>query len=194
MEEMIPTRRAAFTLVEVLAGLLLFSLGVLAVVGVVLHGLRSAAAAQADATAWGTALSVLKDPLPQGGTYDPETQRLVPWTWSTSGSTWTASNGAALPVWEAVTWPIDAGDISNGDLSDPAPLTGVGTLAAGCARGWINGYYVERREQSPAAHRLSDTLRLVEVRVDVFHAQYATPDRRPLATAIDRVVRNGGLP
>jgi len=188
------TLRPAFTLVEVLAGLLLLSLGVMAVIGVVLHGLRAAAHAQADATAWGTALSVLKDPLPQGGIFDPKTQRFIPWTWTTSGSTWTASTGAALPVWEAVTWPITAGDISNGDMTDPTPLTGVGTLAPGCARGWINGYYVERREQSPASDRLSDTLRLVEVRVDVYHAQYATPDRRPLASAIDRVVRNGGLP
>lgn len=191
---MTPMHRPAFTLVEVLAGLLLLSLGVMAVIGVVLHGLRSAAQAQADATAWGTAISVLKDPLPQGGTFDPQTSRLVPWTWSTTGSTWTASNGAALPVWEAVTWPITAGDISNGDMMDPAPLTGIGTLSPGCARGWINGYYVERREQSPASDRLSENLRLVEVRVDVFHAQYATPDRRPLATAVDRVIRNGGLP
>lgn len=194
MAEMSRTLRSAFTLVEVLAGLLLLSLGVVAVIGVIMHGLRSAAQAQADATAWGTAISVLKDPLPQGGTYDPATQRLVPWAWTTTGATWTASNGSALPVWEAVTWPITAGDISNGDMSDPAPLTGVGTLSPGCARGWINGYYVERREQSPASARLSEHLRVVEVRVDVFHAQYATPDRRPLATAVDRVVRNGGLP
>lgn len=191
---MTSTHRPAFTLVEVLAGLLLLSLGVMAVIGVVLHGLRSAAQAQADATAWGTALSVLKDPMPLGGTFDPQTQRFVPWTWSTSGATWTASDGSALPVWEAVTWPLSAGDISNGSMSNPAPLSGVGTLAPGCARGWINGYYVERREQSPASDRLSATLRMVEVRVDVFHAQYTTSDQRPLASAVDRVVRNGGLP
>jgi Tfp pilus assembly protein PilV len=52
-------RRLAFTLVEILACLLLFSLGLMAVIGVFLYGMKSAAAAQADATAWATALSVL---------------------------------------------------------------------------------------------------------------------------------------
>jgi type II secretory pathway pseudopilin PulG len=184
--------QGAFTLVEVLAGLLLFSLGVMSVIGVVLYGLKSAAMAQADATAWSTALSVLKDPLPQGGTFDASTQRLVPWTWTVSGANWTASDGSALPVWESVSWdPATAGDITSANMSDPPPLTGA--LAPGCSRGWINGYYVERREQSLASDRLGAQLRLVEVRVDVFLEAYLNSSRQPLASAVDRVVRNGGL-
>ena len=193
-----PRRRGAFTLIEILACLLLFSLGLMAVIGVFLYGMKSANAAQADATAWSTALSVLKDPMPQGAVADPVTGQLVPWTWSSAGSTWTANDGSGLPAWEYTSWPIDtAANVVVADMADPQSN---GTSfppglapAVGCARGWINGYYVERREQSLTTDRLSTTMRLVEVRVDVYLASYGAGDGRPLASAVDRVVRNGGL-
>jgi prepilin-type N-terminal cleavage/methylation domain-containing protein len=193
-----PRSRSGFTLVEILACLLLFSMGLLAVIGVFMYGLRSASAAQADATAWSTALSVLKDPMPLGAVSDPVTGQLVPWTWSSSGSTWTANDGSGRPAWEYTAWPIDTpASIVVPDMADPqsnsAAFPAGGPPAAGCARGWLNGYYVERREQSLATDRLSDKLRLVEVRVDVYLASYGPTDGRPLASAVDRVVRNGGL-
>lgn len=188
-------RRLAFTLVEVLAGLLLFAIGITAVIGVVMYGQRSAAAAQGDATAFATAMSVLRDPLPMGGTSNPATGIMASWAWSRSGQTWTATDGSALPVWSATVWDIDQpGDLTVPDMASPVAnnpavfAPGGGTPAAGCAHGWLNGYYVERREQSRAADRLGIGVRIVEVRVDVYWAAYGG-DGRPLASLVDRLVR-----
>ncbi len=190
--------RSAFTLIEILACLLLFSMGLMAVIGVFLYGLKSAAAAQADATAWATALSVVKDPLPLGVVADPVTGQLTPWTWTSSGATWTADDGSGQPAWVYTSWPIDTpGSITVVDMADPksnspTAFPSVATPAVGCARGWLNGYYVERREQSLSSDRLSDNMRLVEVRVDVYWAGYGFGDGKPLASTVDRVVRSGG--
>jgi Tfp pilus assembly protein PilV len=194
-------RAQAFTLVEILASVLLFVMGGMAIIGVIIYGMGSAAKAQADATAWSTALSVLKDPLPLGAVSERTTGRMVPWTWSRSGDTWTADDGSAQTVWQYTAWPIDRSTdllISDMHVADTLPLANNpalfppgGSPAAGCARGWLNGYYVERREQSRAADRISDKLRLVEVRVDVYWAAYGASDGRPLASVVDRVVREG---
>jgi prepilin-type N-terminal cleavage/methylation domain-containing protein len=190
--------RRGFTLIEVLAGMLLFSIGVMGVIGVVLYGQRSAVLAQSDSTAFPTAMAVLRDPLPLGGVTDPATGAMTGWTWSQSGQTWTASDGSALPVWSATVWPIDQpGDLLVPDMAEPIANNpavfspGGGAPSAGCAHGWLNGYYVERREQSRASDRIGAGVRVVEVRVDVYWAAYGG-DGRPLASVVDRVVRQGG--
>lgn len=195
------SRSSAFTLVEILASVLLFVMGGMAIIGVVIYGMGSAAKAQADATAWSTALSVLKDPLPLGAASDRATGVLTPWTWSRSGDAWSASDGSDQPVWQYTAWPIDrSSDLLISDLhvagqlpraNNPALFPPGGAPAAGCARGWLNGYYVERREQSRAADRIGDRQRIVEVRVDVYLAAYTASDGRPLASVVDRVVREG---
>ncbi len=190
-------RRAhAFTLVEILASILLFSMGILAVIAVVAHGLKTAASAQGEATAWSTCASVLKDPLPQGCELDPATGSLKRWTWTQSGATWTANEaGAADAVWRYTTWTTDqATDVLVPDMGDPHPNNPAvfppgGAPLAGCANGWVNGYYVERREQSRASDRIGAGVRIVEVRVDVYWAGYVGADGRPLASLVDRYVR-----
>lgn len=191
----------AFTLVEILASVLLFVMGGMAIIGVIIYGMASAAKAQADATAWSTALSVLKDPLPLGVVSDRESGRMTPWTWSRAGDTWSADDGSGQAVWQYTAWPVTrASDLLISDLhvagqlpkaNNPALFPPGGSPVAGCARGWVNGYYVERREQSRAADRISDLQRIVEVRVDVYWAAYGTSDGRPLASVVDRVVREG---
>lgn len=58
-------RRAdAFTLIEVLASVLILMVGMLAVAGMVAWGVRQAARAQASSTAMATALTVTDDPEP----------------------------------------------------------------------------------------------------------------------------------
>lgn len=56
--------RAAFTMIEVLATLLIITLGMLAVVGMVLYASALAHRAQAACTGMATALTVLDDPTP----------------------------------------------------------------------------------------------------------------------------------
>lgn len=191
-----PSPRGGFTLIEILACVLLFALGILAIVGVVLMGQRSAAAAQGDATAWATAITVLKDPLPMGSTWDEAAGGLTRWTWSKTGNTWTADDGSSTPAWSYTTWPLDLpSDVLVADMGapvpgDPAVFPSGGSPAVGCANGWLNGYYVERREQSRASDRLGAGMRQVEVRVDVYWAEIGS-DGYPLATVFDRVVRVG---
>lgn len=60
--------RRAFTLIEVLASLLIITTGMLAVVGMIAFGIRQASRGQASATAMATALTVLEDPAPLGAT------------------------------------------------------------------------------------------------------------------------------
>ncbi len=191
-------RHRAFTLVEILACILLFAVGTMSVIGVFLFGVRTAASAQAEASAWATAMTVLKDPLPLGVTSDPLTGQSTPWTWSRTGATWNASDGTATPVWSYTGWDVtSAAPVVVYDMADPkannAGLFTAGTPAPGCASGWLNGYYVERREQSLASDRLNDTTRLVEVRVDVYWASYGPAESKPLASVVDRVLRSGGL-
>lgn len=58
--------RRAFTLIEVLAGLLVVTIGMAAVVGMVAYAVVLANRSQASMTAMATAMSVLDDPLPLG--------------------------------------------------------------------------------------------------------------------------------
>ncbi len=191
---------ASFTMVEIIAAVLLFAMGTMAVVGVIIYGLGSAMRAQADATAWATAASVLKDPRPLGMVSNPDTGTLTPWTWSQAGSSWSANDGSSQPAWQFTSWPIDqVGDVLVSDMRSPIPNNPAvfppsGSPSTGCARGWLNGYYVERREQSRARDRIGRNTRIVEVRVDVYWANYGPGnDGRPLATLVDRVVRQGKL-
>ncbi len=196
-----PTRalRSGFTLIEIIASVLLFSLGAMAVIGVVMYGLSSAMKAQAGATAWATALAVVKDPLPLGAV-SASNGTLTPWTWTSSGASWSANDGSADPAWTYTSWPLNlASDVLVPDMADPiannpAIFSLRGAPAVGCAHGWLNGYYVERREQSRASDRIGRATRIVEVRVDVYWASYgAASDGRRLATVTDRVVRQGDL-
>lgn len=182
----------AFTLIEILAASLLFALGITAVIAVVLHGLHGSVRSQAAATAWMTATAVADDPLPLGATAAGGS--LKPWRWSNAGSTWTADDGSGIAPWMATLWDVDqAGSLAVPDMaspvaSNPAVFPPGGAPLAGCARGWLNGYYVERREQSTAAERLGSGVRLVSVRVDVYWAEHGG-DGRPLASLVDRIVR-----
>lgn len=191
-----PPAHGAFTLVEVLACLLLFSLGVMAVVAVISQGLASATRAQAEATAWATAMSVLKDPLPMGGAEDPATGLFTRWSWNRAGSTWTASEaGSPDGAWSYTAWSLDQpSDVLVADMGSPVANNTLvfppgGSPAPGCAHGWINGYYVERREQSRASDRIARGMRLVEVRVDVYWAKGSSSGSRALASAVDRHIR-----
>jgi type II secretory pathway pseudopilin PulG len=190
------TMNRAFTLIEILASLLLFTLGVTAVIGVFLHGQKSAIKAQGDATAFATAMAVLRDPLPMGAETDPVTGRLIRWMWSQSGNVWSASDGSSLPVWTNTTWSIDQPtDILVPDMvqpiaNNPAVFIPGGNSLPGCSRGWLNGYYIERREQSRRSDIISAGNRMVEVRVDVYWVNFGS-DGRPLASVIDRIVRQG---
>lgn len=187
----------AFTLVEIIASVLLFSMGILSVIAVISHGLAVANRAQGDATAWATAQAVLRDPLPMGGNVDPGTGLLRGWTWQQSGSTWTATEtgGGSDPVWRYTAWKIDqnsdvlVADIADPQANNPALFPPGGAPQAGCACGWLNGYYVERREQSRASDRIGQGVRVVEVRVDVYWAGYLGADGRPLASLVDRRIR-----
>lgn len=191
-------RRGAFTLVEVIAGVLLFSMGTMAIVGVIIFGLRSAARAQSEATAWATAFSVLKDPKPMLGASERSTGSLQLWAWNRSGDTWTATDEGGQPAWTWTAWDIAAAsdvlvpDMRDAVANNPAVFPSGSPPIAGCARGWINGYYVERREQSRSGDRIGDRTRIVEVRVDVYWASIgSSADGRPLATLVDRIVRQG---
>jgi hypothetical protein len=171
----------------------------MAVIGVVVFGLRSARNAQAEASAWATGLSVLRDPLPLGVVSEPTTGILSPWTWSKAGSTWTAYDGTSQTPWTYTAWPIDLSggvvvpDMRNPIVNNPAVFPVGGPPITGCARGWLNGYYVERREQSRSTDRIGQNTRIVEIRVDVYWASYSAGDGRPLASLIDRQVRQGNL-
>lgn len=184
----------AFTLLEILAATLLFSLGVTGIIAVVIHGLNGAAKAQSAASAWMTAAAVVDDPLPFGVVGDRSTGSMQAWTWSNSGSTWTANDGSSVSPWTATLWDVDqAGSVVVADMaapiaSNPAVFPSAGAPLPGCARGWLNGYYVERREQSLASERIGAGVRLVSVRVDVYWAERGG-DGRPLASLVDRIVR-----
>ena len=191
-----PRRAGGFTLIEVLACLLLFSLGVMAVIAVIAQGLTTATRAQSDATAWATAMSVLKDPLPMGCEEDPATDLLARWTWSHGGSTWTANEaGSPDAAWSCTTWGVDqpsdvlVPDMGTPSANNPLVFPPGGSPAPGCAHGWINGYYVERREQSRASDRIARGVRLVEVRVDVYWAKGFSNESRALASVVDRHLR-----
>lgn len=189
--------RPGFTLIEILASVLLFGMGVMGVIAVITHGMSTAARAQSDATAWSTCLSVLKDPMPMGGEVDPATGVLKRWTWS-GGATKTATESSGLgdAVWRYTTWDTDAApdvlvpDMGDPQANNPAVFPPGGAPLAGCANGWINGYYVERREQSRTSDRIGEGVRLVEVRVDVYWAGYLGSDGRPLASLVDRYIRH----
>jgi prepilin-type N-terminal cleavage/methylation domain-containing protein len=73
-----PTRAAGFTFIEVLACLLVLSLGIAAAVGMVMYGVMLATRAQGRATGMATALTVAADAtplLPPGATWSGGTGR-----------------------------------------------------------------------------------------------------------------------
>jgi hypothetical protein len=90
-----PRPRAGFTMLEAVACVLVFAVGLSAAIGMVIYGIELSGRAQAAATATATAMTVADDPAPL---LSPEHQ-----------ATWT---------------------------------TGAGTTT-----GYINGYYVVRREE-----------------------------------------------
>lgn len=57
-------RGAAFTMIEVLASVLILTVGMLAVVGMVAFAIKQASRAQAASTAMATAMTVVDDPEP----------------------------------------------------------------------------------------------------------------------------------
>jgi prepilin-type N-terminal cleavage/methylation domain-containing protein len=63
-------RRLGFTLLEVLATLLMLSVGIASVIGMVRYGIRLSGEAQEAHSAMPTALTVLCDPTPSGLTAD----------------------------------------------------------------------------------------------------------------------------
>lgn len=189
--------RGAFTLVEIIASLLLFAMGTMAIVGVVLYGIGMADRAQAEATAWATAMSVLKDPMPMGGDSDNDSGALALWTWTKTGTCNIATDASGQKAWQYTAWPLTQGDVLVPDMREPqagnpAVFPTGGNPISGCARGWLNGFYVERREQSRSADRIGSAARIVETRVDVYWASYsAGADEQPLASVVDRIVRQG---
>ncbi len=190
------THRIGFTLVEILASLLIFGIGMLGIVATIMYGMGNASRLQSDASAWTTAMTVLKDPKPMGGAFNPTTGLYSPWQWSSTGNQRIATdNGSAVWVWKyTVPAANSAGDHIVPDMVSPiannaSVFNVAGAPLPGCARGWLNGYYVERREQTRAADRIADKMRMVEVRVDVYWAAYGNGEGTPMATVIDRIVR-----
>lgn len=185
-----------FTLIEILACLLLFSVGIMAVIAVITQGMKTVAQAQGQATAWATGMAVLRDPMPLGSELDPASGLLRQWTWSQSGSTWTAAEISGEAVWRHSTWDINqpadvlVPDMGNPQANNPAVFPPGLAPIAGCAKGWLNGYYVERREQSRAADRIGQGVRMVEVRVDVYWAGNNNSEAQPLASLVDRHIRH----
>ena len=57
-------KRDAFTYIEVLAGVLILAVGMLAIIGLVIFGQHLATRAQAQATGMATAMSIAVDPSP----------------------------------------------------------------------------------------------------------------------------------
>lgn len=189
--------QGGFTLIEIVVATLLLGFAAMSVIGVLVLGMNRAVSAQASASAWATGFAVLKDPKPLGAATAAD-GILQPWTWTRSGATWIASDGSADPAWEATVWDIDgSADVLVPDMgaplcNNPAVFPSGLSPLPGCARGWLNGYYVERREQSRAGDRIGRGVRIVEVRVDVYWASYGQTDGRPLASLVDRIVRCAG--
>ena len=190
------TTRRAFTLIEILASLLLFALGVTAIIAVIAQGLKTAVHAQSEATAWATAMTVLKDPLPMGGEVDPASGLLRRWTWAKNGSTWIANEvGSTDPVWSYTTWSTNqTSDVLVPDMGSPLAsnlqvFPSGSVPRPGCAHGWMNGYYIERREQSRASDQIAQGVRLIEVRVDVYWARSFGSEAKSLASVVDRYIR-----
>lgn len=63
-------KRTAFTYIEVLAGVLILAVGMLAIIGLVIFGQRLATRAQAQATGLATAMSIAVDPSPLAASGD----------------------------------------------------------------------------------------------------------------------------
>lgn len=78
--------RHAFTMIEVLCGVMILSLGITAAIGMVLYGLRQAEVSIGRTTGMATAMSVAVDPTPLLGD-DPL------WTPATPGTTTGYLNG-----------------------------------------------------------------------------------------------------
>lgn len=130
--------RSAFTLFEVLAMLLVVSMGLLAAIGLFIHANRLAARAEGQLTGMATAMSIAYDPQPFFR--NPELAAQAGWT--------------APPSLSASPYSHDAA-------------------------GFVNGYYVTRREASAAADIVAGGAGAVEARsvrvdVEVFESQGGT--------------------
>lgn len=97
--------QAAFTLLEVVAMLLVVTIGLLAVIGLFLHGTRTAALAQAASTAMPTAIAVAYDETPW---QDPAFYEAADWT-STVTSAGRTDSGFINGYWveRVESWTTD---------------------------------------------------------------------------------------
>lgn len=95
----------AFTLLEVVAMLLVITIGLMAVIGLFLHGARTAALAQAASTAMPTAIAIAYDEAPW---QDPAFYQATDWTSTLTGSGRTDS-GFLNGYWieRVETWTAD---------------------------------------------------------------------------------------
>ncbi len=127
--------RRAFTLIEIMATLLLVGIGLASLVAMMGYAVRLASRAQADATALLTARTVADDATPCGLTAD-------------AGD---ADN--------------DGWSLQSGSLNTPASGDYAFTVT-----GWINGYYIVRKESSRTADQdvIHGQARRADVQVEVF--------------------------
>ena len=127
--------RRAFTLIEIMATLLLIGIGLASLVALMGYAVRLASRAQADATALITARTVADDATPCGLTAD---------TGDTDGDGWS---------------------LQSGNLNTPPSGDYAFTVA-----GWINGYYIVRKESSRTADQdvIHGQARRADVQVEVF--------------------------
>ena len=112
--------RSAFTLLEIMATLLLLAFGLVSVIGMVQYATRLSATAQGQSTALITGQTVMLDPQPMG---------LVADVGDANGDSWWA----------------------DGNIT--APQTGSYSFKVW---GFINGYFVERLEESDAADSVGE--------------------------------------
>lgn len=131
-------RMAGFTMFEVLAMLLVISMGLLAAIGLFVHANRLAARAEGQLTGMATAMSIAYD---------------------------------SQPFFRDATLAAQAG------WTAPPPLST--SPYSHSAAGFVNGYYVTRRETSAAADIVAGAAGAVEARtvrvdVDVFESQGGT--------------------
>lgn len=131
-------RAAGFTMFEVLAMLLVISMGLLAAIGLFIHANRLAARAEGQLTGMATAMSIAYD---------------------------------SQPFFRDATLAAQAG------WTAPPPLSA--SPYGHSAAGFVNGYYVTRRETSAAADIVAGAAGAVEARtvrvdVEVFESQGGT--------------------
>jgi prepilin-type N-terminal cleavage/methylation domain-containing protein len=143
-------QKSAFTLIEVLATLLLLAIGVTAIIGMVRYGTRISTTAQMRATALIVAETVTVDPTPGG---------------------LTADGGDA----DGDGWRLVSGTLSTPDSGSYAFQV----------QGYVDGFYVQRKESSEIRDIVDPATRWAHIIVDV----YAGGDDIHLTTASQRILR-----